>query len=405
MSNALAIAASTLTLHNLLRGAVPSNNVSLQPPDKARNGGSGDQLNLFLYQTLLSPAWRNAEMPRSVKSGEMGPPPLALNLHYLITAYGENEAKSHEVLGKAMRILHDHMVISSDDIKNATQTELPSSDLHQQIERIRITPLQMSLEETSKLWSGFQTNYRLSAAYEVSVILIESTRPINSALPVLRQGKEDRGPFAVASGDPQLYEVRTPNNLPGAPLGSVLRLLGANLEPDLKVRISNSRLTNPFTLNPLLGSRSDQLQVQLPTGSSANTDWVSGFYTVALLRNIAPLPAWASNEVAFALVPTITVAPLTAPAGDLTLTLTCKPRVRPEQTVLLIFAGQQIAPQSITDPAPPADPTGLQFFVPGIAKNPEGYPVRLRIDGVDSLPMILQNGIYQFDPNQKVVVT
>lgn len=405
MSNALAIAATTLTLQNLLRGAVPSNNVSLQPPDKARNGGSGDQLNLFLYQTLQSPAWRNAEMPRPVKTGETGPPPLALNLHYLITAYGENEAKSHEVLGKAMRILHDHMLLSADDIKNATQSELPSSDLHSQVERIRITPLQMSLEETSKLWSGFQTNYRLSAAYEVAVILIESTRPSTSALPVLRQGKEDRGPFAVASGDPQLLEIRTPGNLPGAPLGSVLRLLGANLEPDLKVRIGNPRLASPFILSPLPGGRSDELQVQLPSGSSANTDWVSGFYTVALLRNIPPLPAWASNEAAFALVPSITVAPLTAPAGDLTLSVTCKPHLRPEQKVLLIFAGQQIPPQSITPPATPADPTVLQFLVPGVAQNPDGYPVRLRIDGVDSLPMILQNGIYQFDPGQKVVVT
>ena len=48
---------------------------------------------------------------------------------------------------------------------------------HEQIERVRITPQPLSVDELSKLWTAFQTHFRISAAYQVSVVLIESTRP------------------------------------------------------------------------------------------------------------------------------------------------------------------------------------------------------------------------------------
>ena len=44
---------------------------------------------------------------------------------------------------------------------------LRDSDLQDQVERVRITAQPLSLEEMSKLWMTFQTQYRISAAYEV----------------------------------------------------------------------------------------------------------------------------------------------------------------------------------------------------------------------------------------------
>jgi hypothetical protein len=175
MSNSLAIAAVTATLRYLLdRGLnaeVPGTRLTTRPPDKARDGQSGNQVNLFLYQTLPNAAWRNLALP-----GNPGPPPLALNLHYLLSAYGQNEddpePTSHHLLGLAMRILHDHAVLDPAVIRAA----LPGNDLHEQAERVRVTPQPLSLEEMSKLWSTFQTPYRLAVAYEVSVVLIASTR-------------------------------------------------------------------------------------------------------------------------------------------------------------------------------------------------------------------------------------
>ena len=140
MSNALAIAAVTATLRNLIVSGVPelpNQNVTTKPLDKARPAeAKGDQLNIFLYQTVPNAAWRNMNMPRQVRAGEAGLPPLALNLHYLITAFAtdDDDTKSHRWLGEAMRILYDHPVLGAQEIKDA----LSDSGLESQIEHVRI---------------------------------------------------------------------------------------------------------------------------------------------------------------------------------------------------------------------------------------------------------------------------
>ena len=58
---------------------------------------------------------------------------------------------------------------------------LAASDLADQVELIKITPAAMSTDEMSKLWSAIQSHYRPSAAYQVSVVLIEGTRPARLA--------------------------------------------------------------------------------------------------------------------------------------------------------------------------------------------------------------------------------
>src|SRR5262249_182056 len=155
------------------------------------------QVNLFLYQTLPDAAWRNLDIPRRVRPGETGQPPLPLTLYYLVTAYSDedNDIKSHALLGKAMSILHDYPVIGADEIQNATKNDdgLKNTNLPDQVERRRITLQPLTFEEMSKLWTTFQTHYRTSAAYQVSVVLIESTLPSKTPLPVLQRGEGDRG--------------------------------------------------------------------------------------------------------------------------------------------------------------------------------------------------------------------
>jgi len=195
MSNALAIAAVTATLRALLIRKLGIPGITAQSPDKARPASaSGDQVNLFLYQTMPDAAWRNMDMPRQLKAGETGQPPLPLILSYLLTAYSDDadDVKSQILLGRAMSALHDHPLLDAAEIKDATQNAAADSDLHEQLERVRITLLSMPLEELSKLWTAFQAPYRTSAAYQVSVVLIESTRPAKTPLPVLERGKGDR---------------------------------------------------------------------------------------------------------------------------------------------------------------------------------------------------------------------
>ena len=50
-----------------------------------------------------------------------------------------------------------------------------TSELAEQVEQIKITPQSLNTEEISRMWTAFQAHYRPTAAYQVSVVLIEST--------------------------------------------------------------------------------------------------------------------------------------------------------------------------------------------------------------------------------------
>ncbi len=417
MSNALAIATVTATLRHLVEKGLeaegPGIQVTTRPPDKAREDGQQqtNRVNLFLYQTMSNGAWNNMDMPRQVKPGETGYPPLALNLCYLITAYGENDddTRSHRLLGRVMSVLHDHPLLGRDEIKAA----LSDSGLHDQVERVRITPQPLSLEELSKLWTTFQTQYRISTAYQVAVVLIESTRPPKTPLPVLTRGSEDQGVSALASPSPTLTtvfpDVLPPESQPSARLGDNLVIAGQHLDSEgIVVRINSLRLPAPIEIEPLPGGTATRIRVHFRDTTedpAAPTKWVPGFYTLALVVKRPNLPAWTTNEVAFALAPTITVAPTKAPAGDIELTVTCTPRLREGQHVMLLFGERQIPVKTISTPANPSLPNTLTF--PVSAATAGTYLVRLRVDGVDSLPVV-RTGIpprLEFDLNQKVTVT
>jgi hypothetical protein len=415
MSNALAIAATTGTLRNLLLAQIPSLDTDLsdlevttQPPDLARKGVTKAQLNLFLYQTVVNGAWRNLDMPRQVRPGETGAPPLALNLHYLITAYGrgetDNDAVSHRVMGGAMSVLHDHPLLGRGEIASA----LANNDLGEQFERLKIAPLPMGLEEMSKLWMVFQTQYRISAAYEVTVVLIDSRSPMRSALPVLKRGEDDRGVTTVAGLPASLNEIRPPHSQSAARLGEDITILGGQLSTiNTTVRFTSSRLAQPIELVPQTGGNASEIAVHIPgkvEDAGALSRWASGFYTVALVQKRPGVPAIMSNELAFALAPQITVTPTTASAGTINLTLTCEPRIVSGQRAFLLFGDRQVEPVSMSSPADPTQPTTVTFAVAGVAAG--GYVVRLRVDGVDSIP-ILYSGtppVPAFDPAQKVTV-
>jgi hypothetical protein len=411
MSNVLAIAATTRTLRNLLLAQVPALDadlgdleVTLQPPDTARKGISKAQLNLFLYQVVYNAAWRNLDMPGQVRPGESAPPALALNLHYLITAWGRGEndsdATSHRVLAGAMSTLHDHPVLDGNDIRNA----LPDSDLAGQVERVRITPLPQSVEEISKLWTAFQTNYRVSSAYEATVVLIDSHAIARAPLPVLKRGPQDRGVATVASAAPVLERIGYPRSQVAVRLGESIELGGRQLGTDhAQVRFDSLRLDAPVDLAPLASATAGSVRVPLANDADATSRWAPGIYTVAVLVQRPGLPPLLSNELPMVLAPTVTVSPLAAPAGDLVLAVTCRPRVREGQRVVLLFGDRMVAPQSISQPADPQQPTALSFALSGVASG--RYTVRLRVDGADSIPVDFSGAVPAFAADQQVVVS
>ena len=429
MSNTLAIAATSTALRNLLMDGIPKLDTDLSDLDvttrtleAARTNVDGTSLNLFLYRTVVNVGWSNLDMPRVVKAGETGFPPLPLNLQYLVTAFGPDDidqnAVSHRILGAAMSVLHDHPLLGADEIRGA----LTGNDLADQLERIRITPLTLSVDEMSKLWGGFRSQYRLSAAYEATVVLIDSRRPPRAALPVLTRGQEDRGVVAVTGGSPVLRALVPPRAQAAVRLGEEVVVDGDTLtEPATAFRFA-SMLPEPMPVVEL-ARRPPQAEdppglVSLrlppfPEDPDALGRWVPGFYLVTAAVDLPDLPPLVSNAASVALSPSITVAPNVsdgATASGAALTLTCSPRMRESQRVRLLFADRQLEPTGVTNPDPTSPtfqqtPTTLTFDVPDVP--PGTYTVRLRVDGVDSIPVVLVGdpALPAFDPAQQVEVS
>jgi hypothetical protein len=397
MSNSLAVATVTSALQHLLTEAVKAfpggAGVTVRPPDKARLTPPSNQLNVFLYHTTLDPAWRNQDMP-NVKPGESGFPPLPLVLHYVITAYGEadeDDIKAHQLLGRAMSVLHDHPILGPDELVGLVS----GADLQNQVERIRISAQTLSVDDMYKLWTAFQTQYRISAAYEVSVVLIESRQATRTPLPVLTRGQDDSGAVAQAALDlpfPVLDVATPPNRQLVALVGDELTLSGRHLLGAGNIRFTTPRVELPP--QPTVSVSDTEIKVVLPAQLPA------GICTVAALFSQPGQPDRTSNELPLAVAPRIKNLPA-APVqrdgkGTAIVNLTCEPQVLKGQAVFLLL-GQRQVPLQVVLPAP-----ALRFIVADA--TPGTFFVRVRVDGVDSLLIDRRPEVPIFDQSQKVVI-
>jgi hypothetical protein len=436
MSSALAIAAVTAALKDLLNNGlidhdlstIGSFTVTAQPPDRVTTGTTEkNQLNLFLYQVTANSGWRNVGLPSRDRAGDpLANPPLALDLHYLLTAYGSQDLNAEVLLGFAMQVLHGTGAFTRQQLRKALGAPPPvdgtllpgpfgslsAVDLADQVELVKVTPVFLGAEDLSKLWTAMQARYRPSMAYLVSVVLIQGQGPARSALPVIKRGPADRGATAHGAPAPTLIGARaavTPLQ-PAVRLGDSLVLSGTNLlGGSLSVRLEQPRLGVVQTLPPTPIDAA-QLGVHIPSvAEDANgmDTWATGVYAVSLHVSEPGQPSWVTNSVPLAVAPIITVSPLNHAAGTVNLTLTCAPRLRPAQEaqVRLLFGDVEVQPATITTPGTVTQPTTLTFAVPGVAAG--DYVVRLRVEGIDSLPVVYTGTppSFEFDTQQTVHVT
>ena len=208
MSTALAIAGVTAVLcDQLSEGFVKHGvstitgttvNVTTMAPDKVipANGNESTQLNIFLYQVMPNTGLRNNSLPAIDSTGRnhLTSPSLALELYFLVSAYGSEPLHREIVLGQAMQLIHEYPVFTRKMIRAALNrpkgvgTDLPSSlralansDLAERMEALKISPQFLNNEEMSKLWIATQSHFRPSVVCQISVVIIEdqeSPRPI-----------------------------------------------------------------------------------------------------------------------------------------------------------------------------------------------------------------------------------
>lgn len=434
MSNPLAIGAVSAVLRNLLDdgvvGAVPglgSVQVTAVAPDQvATDDGDPASINLYLHRVTPNPGWRGAELPAFDSAGRrVAAPPLALDLHYLVTAYGTADFEAEILLGYAMHLLHERPVLDRATVRRALDPSplgagvLPASfqalraaDLADQVEQLTISQEPLDTEEMSRLWSAFQTNHRPTVGYVVTVVLIESTVPTRDALPVLTRGEVDpvtgdeRGVVVEASLLPALPTVLRlvpPDGEPAVVLGETVRveghhLAGTGVEVDLEHRFADDVRT------VVVGTVSDPtgFDLPLPTSPGADADWPAGLWRVTV--RLVPDGTSAerrSNAAGLLLAPEPAVATASVSrdgtTGRVTVDLDVHPLVQPGQPVTLALGSD------VADAAPVTTATGTLGFSFGVLPSGPQW-ARLRVDGAESRLVDRSTSPPGYDATQVVAV-
>jgi hypothetical protein len=410
MSNALAIAGVTAVIKDLLDDGMIDQAItdilgagvevtSMAPDTVSLDNKASPQLNLFLHQVTPNVAWRNAALPsRDAAGNRITNPPLALDLHYLLTAYGRAELQAEVLLGYALQLLHETPVLSRAAIRKAlvpavldgailptVYKSLRGADLAEQIELLKITPTVLGGEEMSRLWSAIQARYRPTAAFQVSVVLIDSRKASRSPLPVLSRGetdpvsKRDRGVTAFSGLTPPLptLEAVIPaDQQPVALPGSKVTLEGHDLEGvDRQVTLSLAAFQISRTI-PVAKEGLDKVSFVVPN------DLPVGLYRVELsVQRLEDSHARRTNQLPLALAPQLVLPPAGATRNGKTVTLVIDmaPPVRPGQTAALILGDLEFAAEPITAPA-----SQLTFKIADAPPSGSTHLARLRVDGFES---------------------
>jgi hypothetical protein len=374
---------------------------TLRPADVPATDGqaAGDihkGINVYLHRVTPNHAGSMVDLPTRRSDGGLARRPVtALDLHYLITFYGDDaELDAQRLLGRTVLALAASPVLTRDLVAAALQDHaadpptgfLEDADLADQPELVKLSPDAISSEELARLWGTFGTGFRLCLTYVATLVVLEADVPARSALPVVRRaiGVEPFSRLRIESVDAPLGEAIT--------VGTALTVRGSGLRgPGAAVRLGGVELT-PSAVLP------DQLTVTVTEAVSPGVHAVQVVHRSPVGPGGSPARVVArSNTVAVLVLPTIEVDGVTADA----VTLTVAPPLRQRQRTVVTL--------SRLGPAPPDEPAVLAFGVPPPAPAdppaptieldrdaiPDGsWLVRVTVDGAESRPRLV-GGTYR----------
>lgn len=428
MSDTLAIAAVTKTLAALITPAVTAIDGAVAVaarPDEPPPGVESPHVRIFLYRVEPNAAWRNCDLPTRRADGTLAQiPRAALNLQYLLSFHGEeHNLVPHRLLASTVLRLHEWPLLSRELIQSALSgADNPASgaDLADQPEQVRLTPLSLSLDDLTKLWTVFpETAYQLSVGYEASVVLLNSEGVPSRPLPVrepriyaitLRRPHITR---IVNAADPRLpITAGDTIQIQGSQLRGEttrVRLVGKERVPDTGEAGATERFID-LTPPPAPGDlRDDAIRLALPAGLLTGLVSVQVLHEMAMGEPEVSRPSAASNLAPLLLQPSIESEAVTDPvtvdgltSGNLRLGVA--PEVATSQRTIVHL--NLIKPPD----TPLDDPPVAHVFAGGLAENSTtlifpftgvrggAYLVRVQIDGIDS-PLTVDNATGKYiDP-------
>ncbi|WP_392479031.1 DUF4255 domain-containing protein [Nostoc sp. C110] len=424
MSNVLSIAAVTAVLKVLLENGLVSDPIAASvgdvivtalPPDRISvEADERAQINLFLYQVTQNRNvdWVSQEF-RSRHSRINGntssqSQPLALDLHYLLTAYGAKDFQAELLLGYAMHLLHKTPAITSDIIENtlinASTTNTSSAfsqavasvsvpDLAEQIGQIKLTPEFFNMEETSKLWSALQTHYRPSATYLASMVLIESSKPENSEVYIM--------PLSQPTIEQVMASAKTEQTIV---TGTTLVIRGKRLRGE----ITRIRLSHRETLLVPHDVKETQISLLIPSDLYASVQTIQVVHLT--MGNAGQTDyLFESNVAAFVIHPTITafVAQVENSGENLRtaeITVKFQPKVGKAQRVVLLLNEVSVnSPVAYSFLVAPRTEDTDAITIPIKNVKPGTYIVRVQVDGAES-PLYQKNQSGAYDSPQVTIL-
>ncbi|MCA8929896.1 MAG: DUF4255 domain-containing protein [Alphaproteobacteria bacterium] len=422
MSDGYAIAAVTAVLRRTILEALSAAQVSdvtgtvpvtALPPDRVipPAGAEPTQLNIFLHQVTRNAAFRNWDLPSRNAAGDLiSGPPLAVDLHYLITAYGAEPFWSEMLLGHAALALHENATLTRPAIARALSPNPPdplvpavlrSAGIEAQIELIKLVPEAIDSEDMSRLWSAIQGQYRATMAYRASVVLIEpraagaAPPPVRSpggrALPLANVTLESvaaltgaRDPITRASTIVLSGQGFTPGEMT-VELGETVATPAVGDVGSTTIQLDLSALTPRAGLLPLRALRTRSL------GPAPTTPAVEVSNTLPLTLR----PAITASNVVIDSTDTVDGQPVASG----TVTLTLDPPVGRDQHAAMLLNTAGGGPMHRL-PAPPnngaatnvATVTQIAFAFRRLRRGP--YLVRASVDGAESVLTVDGNGVY-----------
>ncbi len=399
MSSALALSAVTSALQTALglvynSSALGTITVSAIAPDLIESkygigADSGPLVNLFLHQVTPNAAWRNIDLPSLAADGatRLKNPPLALDLHYLLTAYASDDTEAEALLGYAILMLHENPILPRSLITSLLGTLAPgtynnalqASGLSAQIEMIKLAPATLGREEMAWLWTALKADYRPTFPFQASVVLMRNDNPTAFSLPVLTRN------IVVQPGvSAQLFIVQPPNDQSPALVGDTIKITGSALSAANQISISNPATFVTYNFTPPAGSvQATSVSFQIPD-DPANLP--SGVCQVSLIfKDSNGIVTQHTNNVVIGIGLKIAAAPAPAAAasgGGTLITLSCDPQVRPSQKIYLVLNSQSGNGSFVAAAEPIAAQTAaLSFqFAPALAADT--YSAGLQVDGV-----------------------
>ena len=159
MSNHLAIAAVTATLQRILQVSVQEDvsgaRVTTVRPNTLAAGNTETCVNIYLYIATPNTYHSTDNSVRRPKGELAKRTQTALDLQYLLSFHGnDTELEPQRMLGCVVRSLQDALIITPDMIRDTladpTLSFLAGADLADQLEKIVITPAEISVENLSQ---------------------------------------------------------------------------------------------------------------------------------------------------------------------------------------------------------------------------------------------------------------